>query len=317
VGGSIAMPDHHDPDLERCVEICSGHGNFEWFAQAWLQKGFKVGLIGGSDGHTGTPGWPRKIGAGGGRLMHGLRYRDSGYGGGPLFGVLANELTRDAIWEAIQARRVYASTGARALIDFTLNGEPMGSECEIDGLANLAFNIHGTTPIARVDLIRGDRRLASWEPASLDFSTTLDDRPPAGTTWYYLRVLQDNDDLLWTSPIWTTSSEETEARDLPPWDAFDAVDLDAIGDNAATEHLGDLLAYLKTEENIDAFERITPIRTVRSHLAEYAVFYGYLNGNPIRINWYCGFEMPRLRIEAGWCNFGVRRIQGEDWAKTF
>jgi hypothetical protein len=34
VGGAIAMPYQHDPDVERLCEMVSGHGQFEWFAQA-------------------------------------------------------------------------------------------------------------------------------------------------------------------------------------------------------------------------------------------------------------------------------------------
>jgi hypothetical protein len=317
VGGGVAMPDHHDPDLERCIEICSGHGNFEWYAQAWLKKGFKVGFVGGSDGHSGTPGWPRKVGNGGGRFMYGLRYRDSGYSGGPLCAVQADGLTRNELWEAIRARRVYASTGARALVDFSADGRPMGSELETDGPVGLSFSVHGTARIARVDLIRGEHRLAHWTPGAAHFATALEDRPPMGTNYYYLRILQDDDELLWTSPTWVTSRRGGPVEDLPAWNAFDRVDLDAIGDNPASAHLDDLLCYLRTEENIDAFRKITPIRTVRSHLADYAVFYGYLNEHPIRINWYTGFEMPRLRIEAGWCNFGSEPIQRQPWARTF
>ena len=34
VGGAIAMPYKHDPDVETLCEMVSGHGQFEWFAQA-------------------------------------------------------------------------------------------------------------------------------------------------------------------------------------------------------------------------------------------------------------------------------------------
>jgi hypothetical protein len=34
IGGSIAMPYRHDPQVGTLCEMVSGHGNFEWFAQA-------------------------------------------------------------------------------------------------------------------------------------------------------------------------------------------------------------------------------------------------------------------------------------------
>ena len=46
-----------DPDLERLVEIQSGHGTFDWFGNKYLQNGFEVGFIGASDNHNGHPGY--------------------------------------------------------------------------------------------------------------------------------------------------------------------------------------------------------------------------------------------------------------------
>jgi len=31
--------------------------------------------------------------------------------------------------------------------------------------------------------------------------------PPAGTSFYYLRVVQDNDEQAWSTPIWVTHRE--------------------------------------------------------------------------------------------------------------
>ena len=43
-------------DLTPFIEICSVHGHFEWFARKAMEKGLKIGFIGGSDDHTCRPG---------------------------------------------------------------------------------------------------------------------------------------------------------------------------------------------------------------------------------------------------------------------
>ncbi|MFO7958474.1 MAG: hypothetical protein R6X33_15405 [Candidatus Brocadiia bacterium] len=315
VGGTPATPGPHDGEVERLCEMVSGHGQFEWFAQAYLAKGYRVGLIGGSDGHHARPGHPRLVSTfGGGRWASVLRMRDSGWAGGPLLGVLAERLERESLWEAFQARRTYASTGARALLDFRVNGLPMGSELKTDGDVELSVNVHGTAPVRRVDLIRGSHRLQRWEGDSERFSATLTDTPPDGETYYYVRVEQEDGEMLWSSPVWLESRSGRPADDLPAWNEPEDIDLDEVGDEEAARHLDDLLHYLRREENPDAFSRITPYRMVDSPRGEYAVFLGYLRDRRVRIHWFHEFEHPRIRLETGWVQYGRERIWGADWS---
>ena len=44
--------------------------------------------------------------------------------------VLAVENTREEIWDALYARRTYATTGARIVLDFKVNQQHMGSWIE-------------------------------------------------------------------------------------------------------------------------------------------------------------------------------------------
>jgi hypothetical protein len=46
----------HDHALERSVEIHSSWGTFEWLAADAFQQGYRVGIVGNSDGHKGRPG---------------------------------------------------------------------------------------------------------------------------------------------------------------------------------------------------------------------------------------------------------------------
>jgi len=313
VGGAIAFPCCHGRGVEHLCEMTSGHGNFEWFAQAYLQKGYRLGLVGGSDGHKGTPGHPRVVGTEGGRFFNLLRRRDSGWMGGPLLGVYAPSLDREALWDAFGQRRTFATTGARALLEFRANGAWMGSEIEAPGNVTVEVSVHGTAPIERVDLIRGPHRLARWEKGGESFRARLVDTPPTGDTYYYLRVEQEDGEMLWSSPVWVASTAGGSSDGLPAWNEPEAIDLATIPENEAAQHLPGLLEYLRREENLEAFEDITPVRIVHSSLGSYAVFYCRVRGKRIRIHWFYEFEIPRLRLEVGWVQYGREIIKGQPW----
>ena len=315
VGGAIAFPTCHDDKVEHLCEMTSGHGNFEWFGQAYLQKGYRVGFIGGSDGHKATPGHPRIVSSEGGRFFGLLRRRDAGWYGGPILGVCAKELTREALWEAFSQRRVYATTGARALVDFSANGVFMGGELSVDHEVALKIAIEGTAPLERVDLIRDTQRLARWEPGELSFGTEIVDCPPTGASYYYLRIEQEDGEMIWSSPIWVESTCGGSAEGLPAWNEPEVIEIDPIRAQDAAEHLPALMDYLEREECAAAFENITPLKVVHSPMGPYAVFLMQVRGKRIRIHFFYGFEHPRLRLEVGWVQYGREIIKGQDWTR--
>ncbi|XHR30452.1 MAG: Tat pathway signal sequence [Chthoniobacteraceae bacterium] len=102
-----------------------------------LRRGYKFGLMGSTDQHAGYPG---------------------SYGDGRVC-VLAPELSREAIWEALKARRMYAATGDKILVDFTLNGALIGSEIEA-GRRELRFRVEGEDLIDFIEVIKNGRTLA-------------------------------------------------------------------------------------------------------------------------------------------------------------
>ena len=131
-----------DVDLERLAEIYSMHGTFEWFGNRFLQNGWEVGFIGASDDHRAQPGAP-----------HGL-FRLPVAGQGGLAAVLAPERTPDAIFDAMRARSVYATSGARILLDARLNGRPMGTRQPDARERRIECRVSGTAPIDRIDVVR-------------------------------------------------------------------------------------------------------------------------------------------------------------------
>ena len=99
--------------------------------------------------------------------------------GQPHWGVAAvraPELTREAVFDALYGRRTYGTTGARILLDFTVDGAPMGSEITADGPPRLHVEAHGTDVIESVQILRfstaegGFSVLFDLDPDALDFT---------------------------------------------------------------------------------------------------------------------------------------------------
>lgn len=146
VGGRYADLNSHCESLEPVVEVHSAWGTFEWMLEDAFSRGYRVGIVANSDGHKGRPG--------------------ASYPGASTFGsyggltcVLADELTRDSVWNAYQSRRVYATTGARIFLDFRTDaGHAMGEVIsEKEPVPAFQVRVAGTGPIERVEFRNGVR----------------------------------------------------------------------------------------------------------------------------------------------------------------
>lgn len=116
---------------------------------------------------------------------------------------LAEEPTREAIHAAFKRRHCYAATD-NILLDVRAGEHLMGDEFRAEGPVTLKVFAHGTGPIARVDIIKDFRYAYTTEPKSeqVSFTWTDDERPTLPVSWYYVRVLQENGELAWGSPVW-------------------------------------------------------------------------------------------------------------------
>jgi hypothetical protein len=151
VGGRRADFDFHDPEFCHVIEICSVHGRFEWFAREALQRGCVLGFVGATDDHSGRPGasYPTARGE--------LPVR------GGLAGVYATELTRESIWEALRARRTYATTGERMVLGVRAGDRWMGER--FSATAPLTLDIHaiGSRALESLDVFNGQERVHSHD----------------------------------------------------------------------------------------------------------------------------------------------------------
>ena len=134
---------HSDPLLEPLIEIMSMHGTSEWFIRNYLSNGHQVGFVAASDDHLSHPGYSAPN-----RLTLAQR--------GGLGAVLAPKRSRDAIFDAMRARRTYATTGDRMILDVRLNGALMGERTEYAEERELSGRVIGTAPIDSITVFKND-----------------------------------------------------------------------------------------------------------------------------------------------------------------
>jgi hypothetical protein len=117
---------------------------------------------------------------------------------------LAEDATREAILDAFRRRHCYAATD-NIIMDVRSGDHLMGDEFEAEEPVRLKVFIHGTRPVARVDIIKDFQYVYSTEPrtqqVSFQWTDGERDRPP-GLSWYYVRAIQDDGELAWASPMW-------------------------------------------------------------------------------------------------------------------
>lgn len=100
-----------------------------------LAKGARFGFVASSDDHLGYPG---------------------AYGEGVL-GVWADDIGAESLFEAIRARRTYAASGERIVLEFALNGKPMGAELPFASEREIDIRVESQDSIEMVELLRNGR----------------------------------------------------------------------------------------------------------------------------------------------------------------
>ncbi|MEA3399745.1 MAG: DUF3604 domain-containing protein [Armatimonadota bacterium] len=225
-GGNTWMNwDYFDPELERCCEIYSIWGSSEMMGEPYpiryiatggyfgtaearghhlqdgLARGCRFGFTGGSESHDGRPARP---------LIHGrelIAESDQLWPPG-ITGVWAERLSRDAVFDALRARRCYGTTGARIIVRFSLGDAAMGEEVAAEQLSapvELTAEAIGTAAIRRCELVRSNQVIDAASSGNEHLTAQFMDgsRPHPGD-FYYLRITQADGEMAWASPIFIT-----------------------------------------------------------------------------------------------------------------
>ncbi len=137
-----------------------------------------------------------------------------------LTAVLSPTHSRDSILQALNKKSCYATTGPRIIAGLEIAGMPMGSELNTASKPGLAYNRHitgyavGTASIKEVLIIRNGKPFHTFNPKDDSYEFAFDDEEPLEKTvlkskgdrppfaYYYMRVLQEDGHIAWTSPIW-------------------------------------------------------------------------------------------------------------------
>lgn len=163
IGGRPANLDYFDPEFTPAIEIHSHHGTFEWFAHDAMRRKLKVGFLASSDDHT---------------CRLGLSYalQNTGQAAAAfdtksgLVGIYAKELTREAIWEALKARRCFAVTYNRIDLQVKIGDLMMGQEGTVSQPPSIRVDVKGTAPLDHIDIFRGNDIVHTWRPLPLPTS---------------------------------------------------------------------------------------------------------------------------------------------------
>lgn len=216
----LMEPDEFPVEIMPLVEIYSTHGNSEnagcersvlgvnpeTSVKAALDKGFRWGFIGGSDNHESLLGHnfrvdkiPRTINNEHMQFRHGLTaaYVD-GY-------------SRKDIFNAMKERSVYATTGEKILLSFSVNDAPMGNEITVKDKnepRTITVFAAGTGKIERIDIIRNGETITRRDPETMDCEIIfIDEDELVKNTYYYIKVVQKDGEMAWSSPVWVDMDE--------------------------------------------------------------------------------------------------------------
>lgn len=176
IGGRYAdIKVAHDGLIERSVEVHSDWGTFEWLLEDAFDQGYRVGVLANSDGHKGRHGASHP-----GASLFGA------YGG--ISCLLAKELTRDALFDALRHRHHYATTGTRVHLDtrvrFDTPAQLYGDDPNMGGqvteqvseammgdilqcgddMVTFEIEVSAGVPIERIEIRNRTAVLETWRP---------------------------------------------------------------------------------------------------------------------------------------------------------
>jgi hypothetical protein len=237
-GNALTVPHHtgkfpggvrwdvHNPELRRNFEIYSAHGlseafdrdhplafeqsdftapsqsaNGPQFAQDAWAHGLVLSTIASSDDHRAQPGRPH-------------------WG---LAAVRAAGLSREEVFDALYERRTYGTTGARILLEFSVNGQPMGQTATASTSPRLEIAAHGTDIIEEVQVLRYSKSargfdvIHTMQPEALDFTWASLDPGFREDSIYYVRLRQRGQiggriAMAWSSPLWVKFNQLEHQR---------------------------------------------------------------------------------------------------------
>lgn len=185
--------DYVDETAQPVAEIFQVRGSYEY-------KGTprEAGRTVPKAGHFLQDAWAR------GAVIGVIASPDHGGGLGKAC-VFTPELSRAAVLEALRQRHCFGTTAARIMLDVRVNGHLMGEKiAAADGPVEVAIRAICPGEIDRIEVCRNNEYIYSRPgdgKREMDF-TFRDEKPAAGKAYYYVRVMQADEEIAWSSPVW-------------------------------------------------------------------------------------------------------------------
>jgi hypothetical protein len=165
------------PQLEVAMEAMQGRTNNllgregkAGFPAIYLNHGFKIGLVGGTD-----------------------HFRETDFTNHYcLTGFWVKERSAAGLWEALRNRRTLAVSNAKIAMWATLGGHAIGEEVAADGPVRFNVSVASARPIRRVTIIR-DGEVLPWTAVNATAAVLeLSDEPAPGRHWYVVTAEADS-----------------------------------------------------------------------------------------------------------------------------
>ena len=124
--------------------------------------------------------------------------------------ILTDDFTEDGIYAALRARRMYATEDKNLDLDYTVNGNMMGSIIDVPAKLNFEISFNDpdrTDSIAKVELVVNSGKVAyTWDSAADLTKGSVSVELPPEYTYYFVRVTEGDGDLAVTAPVWVGES---------------------------------------------------------------------------------------------------------------
>jgi hypothetical protein len=194
------FPIHHDVTpffiyLMGATSNRAHQGNGSYVREA-LAGGYKLGITAGGDNH-----WAR-----GGKSFGAGITRDYPHG---LQAVIATDLSRASLYEAMWQRHTYGTTGVRIIIDFKVNGSLMGSEITAGKVSPplIYYMVKGTAPVRIIEVwkyskSKGYEAFNFEGGGKMDAEGQFSEGSFKEDSFYFMKVVQEDGNLAWSSPVW-------------------------------------------------------------------------------------------------------------------
>ena len=124
--------------------------------------------------------------------------------------ILTDDFTEDGIYAALRARCMYATEDKNLDLDYTVNGNMMGSIIDVPEKLNFEISFNDpdrTDSIAKVELVVNSGKVAyTWDSATDLAKGSVSVELAPEYTYYFVRVTEGDGDLAVTAPVWVGES---------------------------------------------------------------------------------------------------------------